>query len=181
MYAWTGLVIDAPDPVSALNQGIWAVTSDTDGHLILVDDRSQASLFYQYTNNTSAGGQGPSVATGTSGIVVTPGGTATIPSSNTVDLSAGTATAGVSIGDDAGDIPTLLFHGGSFTACLASTLNADDASDPDEIVLNFVADGQRVLQGCATVQLISVCSGAGAGQDDVGALGTALNVLCQPN
>ena len=183
-FALITTVTDAPAPVALLNKGIWALRSNADGYATLVD-RSQGALFYEYTNSTS---NDPSVAVGSSGIVITPGGTATVPSANKVALVENQATSNVFIAENSSGIPILEFEysgsDGSFQACTAETLGAEGPNTSDgDIVLGFVQSGQRPYADCVIVDLISNCVGAGSqqGSDGVGALGAPINVRCQPN
>lgn len=75
------------------------------------------------------------------GMIVTPGGTATVPSSNVVELQCSASTTGVSV-TDAG----LQYNGGSWMAC-----PRDGA-----VVLSFKQAGQRTLASCGDVQLVPI-------------------------
>ncbi|GKT47073.1 uncharacterized protein ColSpa_07254 [Colletotrichum spaethianum] len=75
------------------------------------------------------------------GLVVTPGGTATVPSLNTVQLQCETGTSGF-VSTNEG----LRFEDGYWMAC------PRDGS----VVLSFKSAGQRTLAGCADVQLLLV-------------------------
>lgn len=75
------------------------------------------------------------------GMIVTPGGTATVPSSNAVELQCLASTTGVSV-TSAG----LQYKGGSWMAC-----PRDGA-----VVLSFKQAGQRTLASCGDVQLLPI-------------------------
>lgn len=83
------------------------------------------------------------------GLIVTPGGTATVPSINTVQLQCQSATSGVTVAAAAtdGGAWALQYQKGSWMAC-----PRDGA-----VVLSFKQAGQRTLLGCADVQLLPVC------------------------
>jgi hypothetical protein len=177
-------VTGAPAAVDVLNTGIWALRHNDDGYATLVP-RSEGALFYQYTNS-SAAVNFPAIAIGSSGIVITPGGTATVPSANKVSLVANQATSQVFIGANANGIPVLKYTSGAtsgkFQACTAKTPNAEGPSTSvDDILVGFVKDGQRRFVDCVFVEFISGCTGAGQGSDEVGALGEPVLVGCQPN
>jgi hypothetical protein len=85
------------------------------------------------------------------GMVITPGGTATVPSNNVVTLLPNNAgTPGVSI-DASGK---LAFEGGSFMACPPGKIGAAGS----EVVLSFKQAGQRTLAVCADVDIVSVAA-----------------------
>ncbi|KAF2191627.1 hypothetical protein K469DRAFT_695794 [Zopfia rhizophila CBS 207.26] len=163
-------ISNAPDAVKELNGRIWAISSNADGHAVLVD-RNQQSLFHQYTSSSGL----PAVATADTGIIITPGGSATVPSINTVDLVAGGGTAGVNISLNMQGILTLQFEGGGFMACRASFLN-QNAQNPDDFVLSYRKEGQRRFADCADVLLISGCAGGPRGE-----LGVPEVVGCEPH
>lgn len=75
------------------------------------------------------------------GMIVTPGGTATVPSLNVVELQCSASTTGVSV-TSAG----LQHDRGAWMAC-----PRDGA-----VVLSFKQDGQRTLLGCGDVQLLPI-------------------------
>ncbi|KAF4922181.1 hypothetical protein CGCVW01_v005467 [Colletotrichum viniferum] len=75
------------------------------------------------------------------GMIVTPGGTATVPSSNVVELQCSASTTGVTVGATG-----LQYDGGAWMAC-----PRDGA-----IVLSFKQAGQRTLASCADVQLLPI-------------------------
>ncbi|KAK2614642.1 hypothetical protein N8I77_001449 [Diaporthe amygdali] len=75
------------------------------------------------------------------GMIVTPGGTATVPSSNVVELQCSASTTGVSVTSDG-----LQYLGGAWMAC-----PRDGA-----VVLSFKQAGQRTLASCADVQLLPI-------------------------
>lgn len=75
------------------------------------------------------------------GMVVTPGGTATVPSANVVGLRCGASTTGVSVTPSG-----LQYDGGAWMAC-----PRDGA-----VVLSFKQAGQRTLASCGDVQLLPI-------------------------
>ncbi|KAF2091003.1 hypothetical protein K490DRAFT_62334 [Saccharata proteae CBS 121410] len=95
------------------------------------------------------------------GMIITPGGTATVPSTNAVDVNVGDGTRGVYIDTSTGT-PTLAFENGSFAACPASVLQRQG----DEILLSFRQAGQRTLAGCADVDLVAYCASGDADGDE---------------
>ncbi|KAI0599745.1 hypothetical protein F4775DRAFT_549667 [Biscogniauxia sp. FL1348] len=110
--------------------------------LIVVPDPSAAAVFYQTTTTTV------NLAHNDSGLVVSPGGTATVPSLNTVQLRCGPGTPGVAVAGSG----ALQYAGGEWMAC-----PRDETGD---VVLRFRQPGQRTLAGCADVQLLPVCEAA---------------------
>ena len=77
-------------------------------------------------------------------MVITPGGTATVPSVNVVTFTTGAGTQGVGVPNG-----QLSYEDGTFTACPASVLQQDG----DDILINFRSAGQRTLAGCANIIL----------------------------
>ncbi|VDB90151.1 unnamed protein product [Peniophora sp. CBMAI 1063] len=77
-------------------------------------------------------------------IHVTPGGTATVPSTNVVTFSTAAGTEGVGLVDG-----KLAYENGAFTACPASVLQREGS----DILISFKSAGQRTLAGCANVDL----------------------------
>ena len=152
-----------PDSVAALRTGIWSVGS-RNNQAVLLPNRSDGSLFYQY-------GSEPSIGFASVSLVITPGGTATVPSSFPVEFVPNKGTSVVEILMNDSGIPTLHYNGGRFQAC----------AHDDEIVLSYIAPGQRQFADCAPVELISACSGAGVGSQMVGQLGKPDVVSCQSN
>jgi hypothetical protein len=149
-----------PPPVGALNHDSWAVSvSTTTGHAILVPNvNAAASTFYQYYGG---------VGIASTGIIITPGGTATVPSGNYVELVNNNGTQGVAIKENKEGLPTLQYKKGGFMAC----------RDGDEIVLRYVSGGQRLWADCAKADLIAVCAAPGPEQE----LGVPQVVECQSN
>ncbi|KAI5921946.1 hypothetical protein F4810DRAFT_675750 [Camillea tinctor] len=97
---------------------------------------------------------------GEMGVVVTPGGTATVPSLNTVQARCGDASPGVAVAPDANAAGAvdLQFENGGWMAC-----PREEGSET--VVLRFRANGQRILAGCADVQLLPLCEeGSAAGE-----------------
>lgn len=155
---------DIPDTVAPLRTGIWALGGQ-DGNAVLFPSRTQASLFYAYSPSFS-------IATASVGIMIFPGGTATIPNGAPVELVVNNATTNVKIVPNEAGVPLLWYNDGAFQAC---------AGQDDEIFLSYIAPGQRRLADCAAVDLIAACSGTGNGQEMVGQLGKPFNVACQPH
>lgn len=152
-----------PPPVGALNHGSWAVGVGSTGHAILVPNVGDAArLFYEYGPDDAT-----SVGTASIGIMITPGGTATVPSTNVVVLENNNGTKGVEIAPTAEGLPSLRYDGGSFQAC----------REGDELVLRYVKAGQRLFADCAKAELIAVCRSGGNGQQ----LGAPRSVECQSN
>ncbi|KAF2649052.1 hypothetical protein K491DRAFT_722018 [Lophiostoma macrostomum CBS 122681] len=171
-------VTNAPSAVDVLNTGIWALRHNPDGYATLVP-RVSGAVFYQYLNTTANSG---AVAIGSSGVVITPGGTATVPSDNKVSLVEDQGTYSVVIHENANGIPVLEYAEGKFQACTAKTLNAAGPNtSPSDIVIGYVQEGQRGFADCVFVEFISGCSGGGQGSDGIGALGKPIVVGCQPN
>ncbi|KAF2685366.1 hypothetical protein K458DRAFT_417426 [Lentithecium fluviatile CBS 122367] len=153
----------APEPVDSLNSGTWVVASRRN-RAELVSDRAQANLFYKYGSDFHIG-------TASTGIVITPGGTATVPSGAPVELVNNNGTAGVDILLNDSGLPTLWYEDGRFQAC----------ADSDGIFLSYIQPGQRQLADCAAVELVSVCSSTGVGSPLTGQLGQPITVSCQSN
>ncbi|PVI01245.1 hypothetical protein DM02DRAFT_627776 [Periconia macrospinosa] len=157
----------APASVAALRSGTWHVGS-VDGKAVLFSDSSKASAFYEYGPEAS-----PSVGTENFGITITPGGTATVPAFRPIELVANSGTENVSIEKDASGIPKLAFNNGRFQAC------AENEGQTDEFFLMYVQQGQRNLADCASVDLVSACSGTRFGAPMSGQLGQPHAVDCQ--
>lgn len=149
----------APANLDALNRGTWFVAS-RNLRAELVSGKAQANLFYKYSPEWR-------IATASTGMVITPGGTATVPNGKPVELVNNNGTTGVTITSNASGIPTLFYDGGRFQAC----------TDEQGTFLSFIAAGQRQLADCAPVELVSVCSTTGVGGPP--SLGTPLSVSCR--
>lgn len=149
-----------PPPVGALNHDSWAVSvSPTTQHAILVPNiNSAASTFYQYYGG---------IGIASTGIIITPGGSATVPSANYVELVPNNGTQGVAVKENGEGLPVLKYKEGGFMAC----------RDGDEIVLRYVGEGQRLWADCAKADLIAVCAVDGPEQE----LGVPQVVECQSN
>ncbi|RYP56430.1 hypothetical protein DL769_009919 [Monosporascus sp. CRB-8-3] len=80
--------------------------------------------------------------------LVSPGGTATVPSTNTVDLTCGGGSSQFFITPEDS---LLHYRGGSWMGCRGSTVGLDD----QVIALSFFKDGQRPLYGCQEVSLVA--------------------------
>jgi hypothetical protein len=154
----------APEEVSALNTGKWYVATYNE-RAQLLSESDKADVFYKYSPEWKIGTAGDS-------LVITPGGTATVPSGKPVQIVNNNATAGVSVMSNASGIPTLWYEDGRFQACA-------DATPGQGIFLSYIAPGQRRLAACAPVELVAVCSTTGEGSASVGQLGEPLAVACQ--
>ncbi|KAI1489934.1 hypothetical protein F5X96DRAFT_638610 [Biscogniauxia mediterranea] len=127
----------------------YAPTGDDDCLSNLVLASSPGATFYQTGDPTTT----VHLADSGAGIVVTPGGTATVPSLNTVQLQCGNASAGVGVApSSAGTVDLQFGSGGGWMACPLDNV----------VVLRFRSAGQRTLAGCADVQLLPVCEEAEA-------------------
>ena len=89
------------------------------------------------TINTDATGS-------TTHIHITPGGTATVPSSNVVTFTSEAGTQGVGIKQS-----ILAYNNGVFVACPASVLEQPSG----KTLISFKNSGQRTLAGCADLEL----------------------------
>ncbi|KAK7546343.1 hypothetical protein IWX49DRAFT_554040 [Phyllosticta citricarpa] len=108
------------------------------------------------TVNLDRSGNGDGQGT-TGGIVVTPGGTATVPSANTVDASAcgGEGTPGVGIvNNELLGFKDGINEGwtGGWMACPVSEVPGSNGKEGD-IVLSVKSQGQRTIYGCSNVDL----------------------------
>lgn len=152
-----------PIPLKSLAHGTWAVTKSKDlSHLILAPDSPETSLiFYQYHPD----GVSTATATGNTGLIVTPGGSSTVPSNNRIDLADRSATRGVAVGKAADGSPALGYKEGRWQACLV---------EDQEIILRYVGKGQRVFEDCMEAVLQARCMGPGHG----GEIGPAQEIEC---
>jgi len=150
----------APEDLEILNAGNWVVAS-RNLRAELVPDRTQANLFYQYSPEDRIG-------TASTGLVITPGGTATISSGKPVELVNNNGTSGITILTNDDGLPALSYDEGRFQACV----------DDQGIFLSHIAAGQRQLAACASVDLVSVCSSIGVGGPLTGQLGKPVAVDC---
>ncbi|RYP30958.1 hypothetical protein DL767_006000 [Monosporascus sp. MG133] len=80
--------------------------------------------------------------------LVSPGGTATVPSTNTVDLKCQGGSSQFFITPEDS---LLHYQGGSWMGCRGSTVGLSDQI----IALSFFKDGQRPLYGCQEVRLVA--------------------------
>ncbi|KAI3552324.1 hypothetical protein CMEL01_02556 [Colletotrichum melonis] len=101
----------------------------------------QGAEFYATGNTVNVAHLSGDDSSPSAGLIVTPGGTATVPSLNTVQLQCGAGTSGVGVVDG-----SLQFEDGFWMACPRN----------DSVVLSFKKAGQRTLLGCADVQLLSI-------------------------
>ncbi|KZV71462.1 hypothetical protein PENSPDRAFT_650625 [Peniophora sp. CONT] len=124
------------------------LTPSVEGQDIAVDQstgfafltrRGSGATFSDSNNSINTNFTGP-----TTHIHITPGGTATVPSTNVVTFSTDAGTQGVALENS-----VLGFKNGTFTACPANVLGKDE----NEILISFKSAGQRTLFGCANVQL----------------------------
>ncbi|KAH7392053.1 hypothetical protein DE146DRAFT_634237 [Phaeosphaeria sp. MPI-PUGE-AT-0046c] len=148
-----------PIPLKALAHGTWAVAGSSSRLILSPDSPSTTLTFYQYALDGSS-----AIATSSTGVVITPGGSATVPSSNVLQLVSNRATKDVVVGKTPEGVPALEYGQGRFQACLAG----------DEIVLRYVQEGQRLLEGCMESVLAVRCMGEGIGGD----LGENVEVEC---
>jgi hypothetical protein len=130
------------------------VRLDNSKSIAILDSAPTAvgDVFFQ-TGSGSATTIETNAPTGSSehGMVITPGGTATVPSENIITLLPNNAgTSGVSI-DASGK---LAFQNGAFMACPPATIGAAGS----EVVLSFKKAGQRSIAGCADVDIVSVAA-----------------------
>lgn len=148
-----------------------------DGAILTLTHPGNGTVFTGGTNNqtvsiASGGGFGNgtsasfSCSSGAPGQwVVTPGGTATEPSQNTVNVCCPTTGGGAggvigssgftiaSNGTSASSSGSILhFVGGGWMACQGGVLGVDD----DYNVLSFKKDGQRPILGCQDIELVPV-------------------------
>ncbi|KAL0941130.1 uncharacterized protein CTRU02_203893 [Colletotrichum truncatum] len=100
----------------------------------------QGSLFYT-TGDTVKVFHFSDDSSPSAGLIVTPGGTATVPSLNIVQLQCQAGTTGVTVTTEG-----LQYQGGAWMACFR-----DGA-----IVLSFKQAGQRTLLGCADVEVLPI-------------------------
>ncbi|KAJ4351546.1 uncharacterized protein N0V89_006889 [Didymosphaeria variabile] len=152
--------INNPGPIDALNTGSWYVTA-SNGKAVLSSFASRG-LLYKY-------GTGPRIAQASVGLTITPGGTATVPDGKAIEFVVNNGTAPVDIQLNSSGIPTLWHDGGRFQAC---------QGDGEEIYLSYVQPGQRFLAACAPVELQTVCSTLGVGEEMKGQLGEIEDVAC---
>ncbi|KAK2760986.1 hypothetical protein CKAH01_16436 [Colletotrichum kahawae] len=80
------------------------------------------------------------------GMVITPGGTATVPSPNTVELKCSGGTPGIIVTADGLGYPKEASPNGGFMACKRE----------NNVALSFFRAGQRPLLGCSVVQLLPI-------------------------
>ncbi|KAF2964709.1 hypothetical protein GQX73_g8862 [Xylaria multiplex] len=85
------------------------------------------------------------------GVIVTPGGTATMPSNNRVEVGCNQTTPELRFSNDA--VPHLTYGDGAWMACPGEVLG-DDYS----IRLTYKKPGQLTLEGCADIELWPVCA-----------------------
>ncbi|RYO93044.1 hypothetical protein DL766_004347 [Monosporascus sp. MC13-8B] len=83
--------------------------------------------------------------------LVSPGGTATVPSTNTVDLECQGGSSQFFITPEDS---LLHYQGGGWMGCRGSTVGLDDQI----IALSFFKDSQRPLYGCQEVRLVATSS-----------------------
>ncbi|VDC01143.1 unnamed protein product [Peniophora sp. CBMAI 1063] len=120
------------------------LSPSVEGQYLNVD----ASTGYAYLTQPGSGASftddNNTINTGATHIHITPGGTATVPSTNVVTFSADAGTPAVDVENGA-----LQYAGGVFVACPASVLEKDGA----EVLISYKKAGQRTLYGCADLLL----------------------------
>ncbi|KAI1640063.1 hypothetical protein F4809DRAFT_592409 [Biscogniauxia mediterranea] len=126
----------------------------------LVVDKGDGALFYQSKGKVLAV---DSNGLSSAGIVVTPGGSATVPSSNLVELQCDNGTPGVQVRQTPSAVTFELdFEGGVWMACPAT-------DGTDRIGIIYRKSSQRSINGCAEVKLFSGCdAGNPDGSESVG-------------
>jgi hypothetical protein len=152
----------APQPVAALNSGTWYLAASN--NKAVLTSSSARGLLYNY-----GVGSAQRIAQASVGLIITPGGTATVPDGKPIAFENNNGTAPVGIRINASGLPTLWHNGGRFQAC---------KGDGDEIFLSYVQAGQRFLAACAPIELQSVCSAIGVGEEMKGQLGKMNDVAC---
>lgn len=148
-----------PIPLKQLAHGTWAVAASTSTPttLILASDNPATTLtFYQYASGTST-----AVATSSKGLRISPGGSATVPSNNVLQIIEGNGTEGVGVGE----IPLLGYEGGKFMACSAEK---EGGMGDKEVVIRYASEGQRVFEGCMEMELVVRCMPEGAAAGELG-------------
>ncbi|KAF2451661.1 hypothetical protein P171DRAFT_478694 [Karstenula rhodostoma CBS 690.94] len=151
---------NAPAPVDALNSGTWYLAA-SNGHAVLTSFSSRG-LLYKF-------GSDPRIAQAAVSLTITPGGTATVPDGQPLAFENNNGTVPVDIQLNDSGIPTLWHDGGRFQAC---------RGEGEDIFLSYVQPGQRFLAACAAVELRSVCSEHGVGEEMKGKLGKIVDVAC---
>ncbi|OHE92519.1 hypothetical protein CORC01_12168 [Colletotrichum orchidophilum] len=114
--------------------------ADCEANAIFVP-AGQGAEFYTTGSTVDVAHFSGDEASSAAGLIVTPGGTATVPSLNTVQLQCQAATSGVTVADG-----SLQFQDGFWMACPRN----------GSVALSFKEAGQRTLLGCADVQLLSI-------------------------
>jgi hypothetical protein len=153
---------NAPSPVAALNSGTWYLAASNSKAVLT--SSSARGLLYNYGAGTTQ-----RIAQASVGLTITPGGTATVPDGQPIAFENNNGTAPVGIQINASGVPTLWHKGGKFQACKGVG---------EEIFLSYVQPGQRFLAACAPVELQSVCSAVGVGEEMKGQLGRMNDVAC---
>ncbi|VDC01118.1 unnamed protein product [Peniophora sp. CBMAI 1063] len=119
-----------------------------EGQEVAVDAASGNAFLVTAGDGATFSDSNNSIDTDTTGstthIHITPGGTATVPSTNVVTFTSDVGTQGVAVANG-----QLAYEGGVFTVCPGSVLQ----QDTDENLVSFKSAGQRTLFGCADVQL----------------------------
>jgi hypothetical protein len=87
------------------------------------------------------------------GLLITPGGTATVPSLNTVQgICDQLGTADIYQAPLSTDTYGLIFEDGAWMACPRKVLQLP--GNPSEVILSYKKAGQRTIQGCADINLV---------------------------
>ena len=113
-----------------------------------------SSTGYAYLTEPGTGATFTQTSTGidtdvtgqTTHMLITPGGTATVPSDNEVVFTSGEGTTGVDI-----EGGLLAYQNGGFTACPAGFL----VQGNNNVLINYRKAGQRFFYGCANITLVA--------------------------
>ncbi|KAK7753162.1 hypothetical protein SLS62_004895 [Diatrype stigma] len=144
--------------------GILTLTEPGEGAVFTGGTHNQTLSVAAGAGSGSGNSTGFSCSSGAAGQwVVAPGGTATVPSTNTVNVCCPTSAGGSGVigssgftiasnGTSAASAGILNFVGGGWMACQGGVLGVND----DYNVLSFIKDGQRPILGCQDIELIPV-------------------------
>ncbi|KAI0600087.1 hypothetical protein F4775DRAFT_91261 [Biscogniauxia sp. FL1348] len=148
------------DLTPSINRAYVGFQTTGDCQAELVAERGAGTLFYQSKGKVLAV---DSNGLSSAGIVVTPGGSATVPSNRLVGLQCDNGTSGVQIRQTPSAVTFELdFEGGVWMACPAT-------DGTDRIGIIYRKSSQRSLEGCAEVKLFSSCEdGSPEGSESVG-------------
>jgi hypothetical protein len=142
------------------------LTSPCHANLILAPAGQTGAGFYT-TSSTTGVAHLPD-SNSPAGLVVQPGGTATVPSLNIVQAVCAddAGTQGVVVAPAAGLGWGLWYETGSWMACPASAWDVQAQLGGDAVVLSYKQAGQRTILGCADVDLYPVCDSEEAADVD---------------